>query len=411
MHDALETAARRPHPRCPPSVALDYCAVVAATEVNDGHIVSESIDCSTSEDCLFLDIWAPANSTGTKLPVLMYTFCGGFTHGSKIQNTPEGLYDLSKDFIFHEGGNANTAVWDVTQALEWVQKYIGAFGGDPDAVTLAGFSAGASQVMFQMTRFSGRAPQLFDRAYIMSPGYVPGAGHHQAEAYWQNVSTAAGCPGGDITCMRSVNFTSLLTTASDVASEYNYQLQPRVDGNIVADTYEAQLYQKRFNFTGPVFPAITDDVIAEILKLYPAHRYPDEGYRLSDIRQSFDLTGKDLALTQALHDETWNSIVNQDDATHGTDQYYYFYSTYSTVPVNGLGSSTSVNVTVARQMQKYPLSFVLSGNPNTLWPNDKIHWPKYGNKTNTLSFNATLSITTDDLANDKSVFWNKALWY
>lgn len=64
-----------------------------------------------------------------------------------------------------------------------------------------------------------------------------------------------------------------------------------------------------------------------------------------------------------------------------------------------------------RTMQKYLLSFVLTGNPNTLWPNDKIYWPKYGNATNTINFNTTMSITFDDLANDKSLFWNKALWY
>lgn len=62
-------------------------------------------------------------------------------------------------------------------------------------------------------------------------------------------------------------------------------------------------------------------------------------------------------------------------------------------------------------MQKYLLSFVLTGNPNTLWPNDKIYWPKYGNATNTINFNTTMSITFDDLANDKSLFRNKALWY
>ncbi|KAJ5720187.1 esterase [Penicillium malachiteum] len=478
-----------------PSVVLDYCTVAAAIgnetlgfyryqniryaavptgdlrfaapqwppkedEVNRGHLVSEAVDCSTSEDCLYLDVWAPANSTGKKLPVLVYVFGGGFTAGSKIQSTPEGLFDLSKEFIFvafnyrlgfsglangptflHEGGTSNTAVWDVAHGFSWVRKYISAFGGDPNAVTASGFSAGGSQVMFQMTRFNGRAEQLFDQAYIMSPGYVPGAGHHQAEAYWQNVSSIVGCDAADMSCMRKVNFTILQDKASDAASTFNYQLQPRVDGDLISDTYEAQLYQKRFNFTGPVvisherheensqnttgvnteadivaelrmyFPAITNDVITEILKLYPASHYESAGLRLSDIRQSFDLTGKDLALTQALHNQTWNAMVNLGDATHGTDQYYYWYSTYSTVPANGLATSENVNVTIARTMQKYLLSFVLTGNPNTLWAKDKIFWPKYGNLTNTLNLNTTMNIITDDLANDRSLFWNKALWY
>ncbi|OJZ81345.1 hypothetical protein ASPFODRAFT_223016 [Aspergillus luchuensis CBS 106.47] len=90
---------------------------------------------------------------------------------------------------------------------------------------------------------------------------------------------------------------------------------PRVDGNI-----------KNFNFSGPLvisyerheensqssssvtsaanivaelqmyFPAITEDVVEEIPKLYPASHYANAGYRLSDIRQGFDMTGKNLAL-------------------------------------------------------------------------------------------------------------------
>ncbi|RAH52033.1 hypothetical protein BO85DRAFT_464296 [Aspergillus piperis CBS 112811] len=266
--------------------------------------------------------------------------------------------------------------------------------------------------MFQLTLFKG--------AYIMSPGHVPGAGHHQAES----VSTAVGCPGGDITCMRSVNYTTLMTIDSEVASKYSYQLQPRIDGGIVADTYEAQLYQKNFHFSGPVvtsherheenshsssyvtsaadiaaelqmyFPSITEDVVEEILKLYPASRYANAGYRFADIRQGFDMTGKNLALTQALHNEMWNGIT------------YYWYNIYSNVPTNGLtsSSSSSVNVTVARTMQQYLLAFVLTGNPNTLWLDDKIYCPKYRNATNTISFNTTMSITFDDLANDKTLF-------
>ncbi|GAT22658.1 hypothetical protein RIB2604_01600730 [Aspergillus luchuensis] len=179
--------------------------------------------------------------------------------------------------------------------------------------------------------------------------------------------------------MRSVNYTTLMTTGSEVASNYSYQLQPRVDGDIVADTYEAQLYQKNFNLSGPVvisherheensqssssvtsaadiaaelqmyFPSITDDVVEDVIKLYPASHNANAGYRVSDIRQGFDMTGKKLALTQALHNETRNSFVNLGEATHGTEQTYYWCSTYSTVPANGLtsSSSSSANVTVA----------------------------------------------------------------
>lgn len=62
-------------------------------------------------------------------------------------------------------------------------------------------------------------------------------------------------------------------------------------------------------------------------------------------------------------------------------------------------------------MQKHLLSLVLTGNPNTLWANDKLYWPQYDNSSTQLVFNDTFYLGPDDLANDRSLFWNKALWY
>ncbi|KUF83785.1 Pectinesterase [Phytophthora nicotianae] len=448
----------------------------------------------------------PADAVGRNLPVLVWTYGGGFTGGSKSQNTPEGLFDLSTDFVFvaynyrlgitglatgptyqHEGGDANLCVWDSQHAFEWVQKYINNFGGNPDDVTAMGFSAGGSQVLFQMTRFGGNAPSLFHKAYVMSPGYVPGAGHHHGEQFWQNVSSAVGCDGGHLDCMREVNFSTLTSASDDIVDTYTYQMQPRVDGFIIPDTYEANLYQGHFNFSGPCvisheqheansqaysgvdtqedvstylrifFPAITDDVIEELLELYPESDYESAGLRFADMKQSFDLTGKNLALTHALNNQTWNAEVALDSATHGTDQSYYWYSTYtlstssssssdtttattttassgaSTTSVGdsssmgmtdgsstggpggagGMGGSSSVNATIAVMMQKYLLSFVLTGNPNTMWADDKIYWPQYNESSEGVEivFNDTFTTSDDDLANAKSLFWNKALWY
>ncbi|ETP38919.1 hypothetical protein F442_13575 [Phytophthora nicotianae P10297] len=477
------------------------------TETNTGtNLADADVDCSSEEDCLYLDVWAPADAVGRNLPVLVWTYGGGFTGGSKSQNTPEGLFDLSTDFVFvaynyrlgitglatgptyqHEGGDANLCVWDSQHAFEWVQKYINNFGGNPDDVTAMGFSAGGSQVLFQMTRFGGNAPSLFHKAYVMSPGYVPGAGHHHGEQFWQNVSSAVGCDGGHLDCMREVNFSTLTSASDDIVDTYTYQMQPRVDGFIIPDTYEANLYQGHFNFSGPCvisheqheansqaysgvdtqedvftylrifFPAITDDVIEELLELYPESDYESAGLRFADMKQSFDLTGKNLALTHALNNQTWNAEVALDSATHGTDQSYYWYSTYtlstssssssdtttattttassgaSTTSVGdsssmgmtggsstggpggagGMGGSSSVNATIAVMMQKYLLSFVLTGNPNTMWADDKIYWPQYNESSEGVEivFNDTFTTSDDDLANAKSLFWNKALWY
>lgn len=71
------------------------------------------------------------------------------------------------------------------------------------------------------------------------------------------------------------------------------------------------------------FPAITDDVINKLLELYPESEYSSPGLRFSDMKQSFDLTAHNLAVTQALGNKTWNAMVALGAATHGTNQNYY----------------------------------------------------------------------------------------
>jgi carboxylesterase type B len=64
-------------------------------------------------------------------------------------------------------------------------------------------------------------------------------------------------------------------------------------------------------------------------------------------------------------------------------------------------------------MQKYLLSFVITGNPNSLWVEDKTYWPQYGTNASqiVLSNSTTFDLGVDDLATNRSLFWNKALWY
>ncbi|PVH78515.1 esterase [Cadophora sp. DSE1049] len=448
------------------------------TGINTGSLAAADVDCASTEDCLYMDVWAPANSAGKSLPVLVWTYGGGFTGGSKAENTPEGLFNLTTDFVFvsynyrlgmtgiangptllHEGGISNTGVYDVQQAFAWTKKYISAFGGDADRITAMGFSAGASQVLFQTTRFGGHAEQNFAQAYVTSPGFVPGAGHYTAEMFWQNVSTAVGCDGGHIDCMRAVDFTTLQDAASTVTSDYTYQFQPRVDGDIIADTYEAQLYQGRFNFSGPMvitheqheansqsysgvdttddvaaylrifFPAIEDSVVQKILDFYPESDYTSPGLRFADMKQHFDLTAHNLAATHAMNNQTWNALCALGSATHGTDQSYYWYKTASVTSTSSDSSNTtttssaavshifSANLSLTHssqiKMQKYLLSFVLTGNPNTLWPEDKLEWPLYNSTSEGIQmvFNETFYTDADDLAIEKVVYWNKALWY
>lgn len=175
------------------------------------------------------------------------------------------------------------------------------------------------------------------------------------------------------------------------------------------------------------FPSITNDVIDEILLLYPSTDYASESLRFADILQSLELTAHNLALTAALKNQTWNAMVALDNATHGTDQNYYWYSNFTLVETNsttatgttaagaGIVITTDIDYDVALKMQKYLVSFILKGDPNTLWPEDKLYWPIHGGNSSSvgqeLVFNNTIYIQDDSLANNRSLFWNKALWY
>ena len=125
-----------------------------------------------SEDCLYLNVWTPAKSDRERLPVLVYFFGGGFVAGDGSEprydgesmarkgivaltvNYRLGVFgfmahpELTKESPHHASGNY--ALLDQNAALQWVQRNIAAFGGDPKKVTIAGESAGSISVSAQM---------------------------------------------------------------------------------------------------------------------------------------------------------------------------------------------------------------------------------------------------------------------
>lgn len=121
-----------------------------------------------SEDCLYLNVWAPAQPSAKKRPVLVYFYGGGMVAGDGSEprydgesmarkgivaltvNYRLGVFGLlahpalSQEAPYHASGNYT--LLDQQAALEWVKKNIAAFGGDPDRVTIAGESAGSISV-------------------------------------------------------------------------------------------------------------------------------------------------------------------------------------------------------------------------------------------------------------------------
>jgi para-nitrobenzyl esterase len=121
-----------------------------------------------SEDCLYLNVWSPAKRDTRGLPVLVYFYGGGFVAGDASEPRYDGesmarkgivvvtvnyrlnlfgflsLPELSAEAPYKSSGNYG--LLDQVAALQWVQRNIAAFGGNPGHVTIAGESAGSISV-------------------------------------------------------------------------------------------------------------------------------------------------------------------------------------------------------------------------------------------------------------------------
>jgi para-nitrobenzyl esterase len=145
---------------------------------------------NVSEDCLYLNVWTPAKSSKERLPVLVWIYGGGFSFGSTSTPVHDGAHlakkgvvlvsinyrvgpfgflahpELSAESPHHVSGNYG--LLDQIAGLQWVQRNIAAFGGDPEKVTIFGESAGGISV--SMLCASPLAKGLFRGAISQSGG-------------------------------------------------------------------------------------------------------------------------------------------------------------------------------------------------------------------------------------------------
>src|SRR5580698_7172773 len=170
---------------------------------------------AVSEDCLYLNIWTPAKAKTPHehLPVIVWIYGGGYINGSASMPLywgdrlahkgvifvtiayrlgPLGFLahpELTRESPYHSSGNYG--LMDQIAALEWIQRNIAAFGGDPKNVTIAGQSSGAISVSILMV--SPLAKGLFQRAIAesgglfeplqLAPRYLLANAEHDGEKY------------------------------------------------------------------------------------------------------------------------------------------------------------------------------------------------------------------------------------
>ena len=178
----------------------------------------------TSEDCLTLNVWAPAETPPGGAPVLVWFDGGGFVAGSGAKARTHGQHLAERGvvlvtvnyrvgvfgFLAHPAltaesphhASGNYGLLDAIAALQWVRANIGAFGGDPARVTAFGESAGGALAALLLV--SPLARGTFDRVILESPGsFRPLCPLADAE-------TAGRVVGDDLAALRAMPASELL---------------------------------------------------------------------------------------------------------------------------------------------------------------------------------------------------------
>ena len=247
-----------------PQPAAKWDGVLDATQYGPDPMQGNGTDPKCSEDCLHLNVWAPVQPKDKKLPVLVWIYGGGFSGGSTAQygkgcerlaaksdgsvivasiNYRVGIFgffchpELDAESPSHTSGNYG--ILDQIAGLQWIQRNIAKFGGDPDRVTIFGESAGGISV--SMLCASPLAKGLFRGAISQSGGSfgpvgkVPSAGENMvslAVAEQNGVAFAERLGAASLADLRAMD-------AATLQQQRGYRGWPVADGYVIpGDQYK-----------------------------------------------------------------------------------------------------------------------------------------------------------------------------
>src|SRR4029077_12663804 len=271
---------------------------------------------SLTEDCLFLNVFTPdeeANheSDSRLYPVMVWIHGGALTVGESDDYIPTKLvkrgvivvtinYRLGAlGFLAHPALTAesphhisgNYGIMDQQFALKWVQRNIGAFGGDPQRVTIFGESGGGRSVFLQVA--SPVAANLFHRGIVQSGAYfglsLPTLADE--ESHGEAFAARIGCKDQSARCLRSKSVRKVIENWGIFDSSAN------VDGKVLPQSPDTAFAAGQFNhvplingthhdkwrfFTDPItadeYPAAAESLVGPDAAPLVLAEYPFENF-------------------------------------------------------------------------------------------------------------------------------------
>ncbi|CAE6457227.1 unnamed protein product [Rhizoctonia solani] len=450
---------------------------VSSTEY--GPICPQSGTAKMDEDCLSLAVFAPKGTTESeKLPVVIWIHGGAFNGGSKqafslasmLSNSPVKYIGVSINYrlgalgflpsnLTHRANSLNLGLYDQHYAIEWVQKYISLFGGDPDQVTLFGESAGATSVGYHLLHVDGPSP--FKRVIMDSGGPTARAFPNWTYPLYQTQTeeflNRTGCYRGDneiatFSCLRELPMDTIRNASLFVFNKYDaaitWPFQPVVDYQFIArpahESWESGQVNNVSIFTGfnsdegsgfvpknlntteqfkqffkNLAPEISDSQLDTVANLYPAPEIPGSPYANSSFSPQFS------RISAAYGDFAYIAQV-QANAVYASKlnlpvwKYHFAYLTPGADPALGVVHASElqyVSTVVASEhpgetanqaklMNAYWGSFIVSGDPNKA-NSSAPAWPRYTtqNETQIRFSNGTAYTETDSIRRNATDFW------
>lgn len=264
-------------------------AMQAAHDPNDGNYGTEFFaqDANFSEDCLNLNVWTPRGTSGNaekKLPVAVWVHGGAFTGGWGFEPEMDGEawadrgvvlvtinYRLGPfGFLNHplltaEGGghSGNYGLMDQIAALEWVKRNIAQFGGDPDAITVFGQSAGAMSVKNLVA--SPLSRQLIKGAIVQSGGGLnltpaPDMSQEELDEIGLELMNLAGCETLDQ--MRAASYEQLAAATAEYQKHNNLGIRlysPHTDSVVLPKSFDRATMDGEIADVPYMFGSVADD--------------------------------------------------------------------------------------------------------------------------------------------------------
>ncbi|PKS10995.1 hypothetical protein jhhlp_002754 [Lomentospora prolificans] len=200
---------------------------------------------NVSEDCLYLNIFAPTAATAEEpVPVMYFVQGGGFESNSNANfngsalamfgdimvvqvNYRVGPFGFLQSQEVEEQASLNNGLKDLIQGLRWLKRHVSKFGGDPNQIVIAGDSAGATSIALLLAAFPDEDPGLFQGAIMESVSLATIRDMSQGQEQYQCLVDAAGCSTApdSFACLIAANASALQTE--------NCQFNPHLDDRLI----------------------------------------------------------------------------------------------------------------------------------------------------------------------------------